>query len=157
MSISARKNVSLNLSLMGCFGPNDSTSYTHSVRSMLSSTLTDRSFLPQEVYLVSRTVFLTFFYGLLMLSLSLPQLDASRSGKWMPTTVRQFLFAPVILLSLASPRTFSYPHLPLRDPKRDPRRDPNFSKSPVLGPFSDIFSETSVYVQILELFLKNFK
>ena len=112
MSTSAKKCVSLKLSLMGCFGPIDSTSCTHPGSSMLSSTLTDRSFLPQEVYHVSRTVFLIFFYGVLMLSLSLPQLDAPRSGKWMPTTVRRFLFAPVILLSLASPHTFSYPHLP---------------------------------------------
>ena len=45
MSISGKKCVSLNLSLMGCFGPIDSTSYTHPGSSMLSSTLTDCSFL----------------------------------------------------------------------------------------------------------------
>ena len=112
MSIPAKKCVSLNLSLMGCFGPIDSTSCIHSGSSMLSSTVNDRSFLSQEVYHVSRTVFQNFFFGFLMLSLSLPQLDASRSGKRMPTTVRRFLFIPVILLSLASPRIFSYPHLP---------------------------------------------
>ena len=45
-----------------------------------------------------------------MLSLNLPQRDASQSGKWIPTDVRRFLFAPVILLSLVTPRTFSCPH-----------------------------------------------
>ena len=121
MSVSAKKCVLLNLSLMGCFGHIDSTSFTHSGSWTLSSTLSCLSvsfsnfflwFSDVKRYLVSRTVFLTFFYGFLMLFWSLPQLDASQSGKWMPTTVRQFLFAPVILLSLASPRTFSYPHLP---------------------------------------------
>ena len=101
-----------------------------------------------------------------MFSLSLSQLDASQSGKWMPTTVRQFLFAPVILLSLSSPRIFTYPHLPQKfqslvvsienyvqlGPKKLRSRGSLTSKSPVLDRFSDIFPETSVYVQILELF-----
>ena len=94
-----KKCVSLSLSLMGCFGPIDSTSYTHPGSSMLSSNLTDCSFLPPRGLSCLSDSFSNFFFGFLMLSLSLPQLDASRSGKWMPTTVRQFLFAPVILLS----------------------------------------------------------
>ena len=112
MSISAKMCVSLNLSLIGCFGLIDSTSCTHPGSSMLSSTLTGRSFLPPRGLSCLSDSFSSFFSGFLMFSLSLPQLDASRSGKWMPTTVRRFLFGPVILLSLASPRTFSYPHLP---------------------------------------------
>ena len=87
MTISAKKCVSLNLSLIGCLGPIDSTSYTHSGSSILSSTLTDRSFLPPRGLSCLSDSFLTFFYAFLMLSLSLPQLDASRIGKWMPTTV----------------------------------------------------------------------
>ena len=81
MSISAKKCVSLNLSLMGCFGPIDSISYTHSGSSTLSSTLTDRSFLPPRGLSCLSDSFSKFFYGFLMLSLNLPQLDASRRGK----------------------------------------------------------------------------
>ena len=42
-------------------------------------------------------------------------------------------------------------------PKKNPFSGTLISKKPVLDRFSDICSETSVYVQILELFLKNFK
>ena len=61
MSISAKKCVSLNLSLIGCLGPIDSTSYTHSGSSILSSTLTDRSFLPPRGLSCLSDSFYNFF------------------------------------------------------------------------------------------------
>ena len=48
MSILAQMCVSLTLSLMGCFGSTDSISCTHPASSMLSSTLTDCSFLTRR-------------------------------------------------------------------------------------------------------------
>ena len=79
-----KKRLPLNLSLLGCFGPIDSTSCTHPGSSMLSSTLIDCSFLPPR--------------GLSCLSDRLT-LDASHSSKWRPTTGRRFLFEPAIGLS----------------------------------------------------------
>ena len=57
MSISAKKCASINLSLMGCFGPIDKTSWTHPGSSMLSSTSTDCSFFP-KMFILSLGQFL---------------------------------------------------------------------------------------------------
>ena len=79
MVISAKKCVLLKLSLIGCLRAIDSLSCTHPGSS--DSTLTDCAFLPQEIYVFSRTVFPIFFPGFLMLSFSVHQHDASQNGK----------------------------------------------------------------------------
>ena len=110
-SISAKKCVSINLYLIGCFG----LIYTISLppgSSILSCTLTDRFFLPlRGLSCLSDSFSSNFSCGFLMLFLSLHQVDASGNGTWMPTSFRQFFYAPATVLPLPSPHTFCCPHL----------------------------------------------
>ena len=110
-SISAKKCVSLNLSLIGCFGLIYSISL-HPGSSMLSCTLTDCFFLPlRGLSCLSDSFSSNFSFGFLMLFLSLHQVDASGNGTWMPTSYRRFFIAPVTGLQVPSPHIFSCPHL----------------------------------------------
>ena len=84
MSISAKKCFSFNLSPIGCFGPIYRLSCTHPGSSRLSATLTDCSFLPLRRLSCLSDSFSKYFYGFLMLFISLHQLDALKTENGCP-------------------------------------------------------------------------